>query len=69
MRVVEEILNLYRYEFIDEITRHSIQIHLNRCYPEAEWIVEVRLDTLAGIVATPKFKNPAEETFYKLKWS
>lgn len=66
--IIKEVLDLYRYEFIDDITRCKVENYLNRKYPEVEWIVEISPGRF-GIVITPKFRTPEEETFYRLKWS
>lgn len=68
--IINEVLDLYRFEFIDDLTRCKVENHLNRKYPEVEWIVEI-MDYRSGIAVTvtPKFRTPADETFYRLKWS
>ena len=66
--IINKVLDLYRYEFIDDITRCNVENYLNLNYPEVEWIVEI-MDYRSGIAVTPKFRTPQEETFYRLKWS
>jgi len=66
--IINKVLDLYRYEFIDDITRCNVENYLNLNYPEVDWIVEIDLGQ-DDIVITPKFRTPQDETFYRLKWS
>ena len=66
--IINEVLDLCRFEFIDDLTRCKVENHLNRKYPEVEWIVEISPGQY-DIAITPKFRTPQDETFYRLKWS
>ena len=66
-KILEELADKFSVEISMKSTI-TIQRYLAKTYPEATWTVEIDFSRNCMMV-TPTFKNPADETFYRLKWS
>lgn len=65
MRPVDEVMRIYQFEPLDEVTRYNIERFLQKEYPEAIWKVTLGLNLDINV----RFKSPEDETFYRLKWT
>jgi hypothetical protein len=66
-KILEELMDKFSVEISAKSTTR-VERYLAKTYPEATWTVEIDFKENCMIV-TPTFKNPADETFYRLKWS
>jgi hypothetical protein len=70
MKPIDHVMAHFGLYFMNEITRRKVVYFLNENYPEATWEVEFFKDNVnQKIVINPVFKNPKDETFYRLMWS
>lgn len=68
MLPIDDLWAQFAYEPADSQTEREMEALLTEMYPEAEWTVRFN-ETGSKLTVTPKFKSPAEKTFYLLKWS
>jgi len=66
MKPIDEAWEKFAHDYETPDICKAIEDWLNEHYPEVEWTVE---SDGSKTIVTAVFKNPSEETFYRLKWT